>query len=221
MGIDKETVIREIDAALADFKNASNRSRVDDGSDLPDLERVVSRLVTTIERFAPPGSYQARQTAQYTTQFWAASHVLYKYLPGVLESLRDDVANDRTASVVELVHADVFSDFLDMAKHLLDQGFKDAAAVIAGSSLEAHLRALCVKHRIDTTDKEGVPKKASALNAELDKAHTFRSSGDPKSVTAWLDLRNDAAHRDYDKYGPQQVNLLIASVRDFMVRYPA
>ncbi len=37
-----------------------------------------------------------------------------------------------------------------MAEHLLDEGYKDAATVIAGSSLEPHLRQLCQKSGIPT-----------------------------------------------------------------------
>jgi hypothetical protein len=44
---------------------------------------------------------------------------------------------------------------------------------------------------------------------------------DQKSVTAWLDLRNKAAHGRYAEYQKEQVALLIDSVRNFMVRHPA
>ena len=36
----------------------------------------------------------------------------------------------------ELIHASVFADFLQMADYLVDSGYKDAGAVIAGSTLE-------------------------------------------------------------------------------------
>ena len=44
---------------------------------------------------------------------------------------------------------------------------------------------------------------------------------DQKSVTAWLDLRNNAAHGHYDKYEAVQVELMISGVRDFIARNPA
>jgi hypothetical protein len=224
MGIDKVTILREIDQTLAEHAAVKGRARHDDGSDLKDgsMEAVAARLVTTIERFAPPGSFYARQAREFTTNHWGSPHVLYKYLPPTLKALRDDIAHERTASVVELVHADVFSDFLEMAQYLLDDGgFKDPAAVIAGSSLEAHLRALCDKHGIATTDANNKPKKADTLNHELEKAGAYTGKLDLKNVTAWLGLRNDAAHGDYAKYQAGQVGLLISSVRDFMTRYPA
>lgn len=89
-------------------------------------------------------------------------------------------------SVIKLVHADIFADFLDMADYLLQQGYKDPAAVVAGSVLEEHLRKLCDEHGVAVVKDDGTPKKADALNSELAGAGGY-SKLDQKSVTAWLD----------------------------------
>ncbi|KUN81177.1 hypothetical protein [Streptomyces griseoruber] len=44
------------------------------------------------------------------------------------------------SATVELVHADTHSDYSQRADGLLAQGYKDAAAVITGTSLEVHVR---------------------------------------------------------------------------------
>ena len=44
---------------------------------------------------------------------------------------------------------------------------------------------------------------------------------DPDFVTAWLDLRNKAAHGHYLEYTKEQVELMLQSVRDFTARCPA
>ena len=139
---------------------------------------------------------------------------------GMLQALRDDYESGYLQSVVELVHADLFADFLDMADHLIQQGYKDPAAVVAGSVLEEHLRKLCDKHGIDVLKADGTPKKADALNSELAGAGAY-SKLDQKSVTAWLDLRNKAAHGKYGEYTQEQVTLMIQGVQDFASRYPA
>ena len=41
---------------------------------------------------------------------------------------------------------------------------------------------------------------------------------DQKNVTAWLDLRNEAAHGKYQEYTKEQVSLMLRSLSDFMVR---
>ena len=58
------------------------------------------------------------------------------------------------------------------------------------------------------------------LNAELIKSNAY-SKLDQKNVTAWLGLRNSAAHGCYTDYDKQQVSLLISSIRDFLTRNPA
>ena len=58
------------------------------------------------------------------------------------------------------------------------------------------------------------------LNSEL-AAKDVYSKLDQKSVTAWLDLRNKAAHGHYADYTTEQVSLLLQSVRNFIARLPA
>ena len=119
----------------------------------------------------------------------------------------------------ELIHADVFADFLQMADYLVDSGYKDAGAVIAGSTLEGHLRKIATKNKIPASTEER-EKSAARLNAEIAKAGGY-SKLDEKNVTAWLGLRNKAAHGQYSEYDERQVRLLISSVRGFLTRTPA
>ena len=144
-------------------------------------------------------------------------------LIGVVQALRDNIQAGYLISVQELIHANLFADYLEMADHLNGEGYKDAAAVTTGSTLEAHLRQLCAKHGVDierSTAKGTAPKKADQLNADLAKAGAYAKL-DQKNVTAWLDLRNKAAHGEYDAYSSEQVALLIAGVREFIGRLPA
>jgi hypothetical protein len=145
-------------------------------------------------------------------------------LAGIVLGLLEDYRHGFLDSVRELVHADLFSDYLDMAGHLIDEGYKDPAAVIVGSSLEAHLRKLCDKHGVATTrlrDGKDVSLTTDMLNAELARDEKAYGKNEQKSVTAWLGIRNDAAHGHYDNYTAEQVKLLLMSVKDFISRYPA
>jgi hypothetical protein len=109
-----------------------------------------------------------------------------------------------------------------MAAYLLGEGYKDAAAVIIGGTLEEHLRQLCPKYTIDIevpTSSGLKPKKADQMNADLSKKSAYTKL-DQKLVTAWLDLRNKAAHGEYNEYTKQQVELFLSGVRDFIARIP-
>lgn len=139
---------------------------------------------------------------------------------GILSAAREELAGGWLTTTKGLISAEIFSDFLEMAQHLLDEGYKDPAAVMAGSVLEEHLRQLCQKHGIPTeTTKQGRPhpKKADTLNADLTKKQVYNRL-DQKNVTAWLDLRNKAAHGKYQEYTEEQVALMLQSLSDFMVR---
>jgi len=133
--------------------------------------------------------------------------------------LRDDIAAGYTQSLIELVHGEVFSDFMEMAQYLLHSKFKDPAAVLAGSTLEAHIRKLCEKNGVSITIN-GKPTKCDKLNADLAKENVY-SKLDQKQITAWLDLRNKAAHGKYGEYTEGQVTLLISGVMNFITRNPA
>ena len=138
----------------------------------------------------------------------------------IANALLSDIRKGYLKSLEEIIRADLFADYLEMAAHLEESGYKDPAAVLAGSTLEAHLRKLCNKHGVVPVSGSGKPKKTDTLNAELEKAGAYNKL-DQKNVTAWLDIRNKAAHGRYGEYTKEQVKILITSVRDFINRHPA
>ncbi|MDY0341464.1 MAG: hypothetical protein RBS17_09685 [Coriobacteriia bacterium] len=178
----------------------------------------LTRARAVIERVAGSASPYGEQCTDILSENATEAYKANR-LVGVLHSLRADVDGGYLETVAQLIHGEVFSDFLEMADHLCEEGYKDAAAVIAGSALESHLRALAVRTGVDW-ETEGRPHKADRLNADLAKSGAY-SGLDQKSVTGWLGLRNDAAHGNYDAYAQQQVRLLVASIRDFISRRPA
>jgi hypothetical protein len=143
-----------------------------------------------------------------------------KYALGILTAIRDQIRGGWIETTKGLVTAEVFADFLEMAEHLLAQGYKDPAAVVVGSVVEEHLRQICTAASLpveDIAEGRSVPRKADSLNAELARAGRY-SKLDQKQVTAWLDLRNKAAHGKYSEYTDQQVTIMLAGVRDFVSR---
>jgi len=203
------------------YADCSASSKYDDLSDLKRevKNEILTLLAATIARVSPSGSvYRQQADAAYTAYGRDNSHII-TILTGVLRALKADYVAGRLQSVTELIHADLFSDFLEMAQHLQSEGYKDAAAVIAGSVLEGHLRKLCEKHGI-SVENNGKPKKADALNSELASAGIY-SKLSQKNVTAWLGLRNHAAHGQYAEYSKEQVSLLLQSISDFISQHTA
>ena len=138
----------------------------------------------------------------------------------ILQSIRNEIEKGWLDSLRQLVSSEVFSDFLEMSKHLLDEKYKDPAAVMIGSVLEEHIRHLCINNNIEIEiKKDTVIKymKAESMNTELVKSGVYGVL-EQKSVTAWLDLRNRAAHGKYTEYNIEQVQLMYQGVLDFICR---
>ena len=203
-------IIVQIDRALKLYEEHRARSRHGDLSDLGnDVHEEVKAVVgATIDRLAPSGSkYRSTLESALVRQ------------TGSLRALRRDYADGYLSTVQGLIRAELFADFIEMAEHLLAQGYKDPAAVLVGGVLEEHLRALCTVRSIQVSTS-GRPKKAAAMNTELAATSAYNKL-DQKNVTAWLHLRNKAAHGKYEEYTLQQVVTMLSGVREFSARVAA
>ncbi|WP_439488999.1 hypothetical protein [Algoriphagus sp.] len=58
---------------------------------------------------------------------------------GLLTSIKIELEKGWIKSVKNLISAEIFTDFLEMAEHLLDEKYEHPAAVMIGSVLEEHL----------------------------------------------------------------------------------
>lgn len=224
MAVAPEPFIAEIDGLLQRVGlPPGSYVRLDYFRDTTGSERagLVASYAAAIERLTPPGSQYRELLANILARYndVAAAENLAA-LVGLLNTVRNDYSAGYLRSVVEVVHADVFADFLEMAAELLDKSYKDAAAVITGSVLEEHLRKLSDAAGLAVSKPDGKPRKADTLNADLVKAGTYNKL-EQKQVTAWLDLRNKAAHGQYDEYDRLQVAQMLEGVRAFLVRHPA
>jgi len=138
---------------------------------------------------------------------------------GVLRAAKDDIESGWLGQRDLLVTADAFESLLEQADYLLEQGFKDAAAMLAGAVLESTLRKMCELRNIPT-DKQD---KMGILNDKLAKHHkpAAYSSMYHKQIIAWADLRNNADHGHFKEYDSKQVAAMIGGVREFAARHLA
>jgi len=138
----------------------------------------------------------------------------------ILCAIKAEIDGGWLFTIKSLVASELFLDFIEMAEHLLASGYKDPSAVMIGGVLEEHLRQLCKYNNIEIEEQKNgksYPLKADRLNSDLAKANVYAKL-DQKMVTAWLDLRNKAAHGKYSEYNEDQVRQLIQSVTEFIAR---
>ncbi|HEV7400823.1 MAG TPA: hypothetical protein VGN84_11215 [Solirubrobacterales bacterium] len=215
MSIAPDQIAERLSEIIADRRDSAN-----DNGYLEDYDakRIVTRARAAIRRFAPPGSaYEDEATAavKLGNESWKAGQ-----LTAIVHALRDDYRFGGLASVQEIVHADLFDDFLGMADELLAKGFIGPAAVLAGTVLEEQLGKLTKKHGIDTTDEKGRAKSVEALGVDLRKADVI-TEVQRKSVTAWYAQRTEGAHGRPGNLNDGEVERMIDGIRDFVARYPA
>ena len=220
-GMDKSLLqqLEKLEAKFEVLRQDSENKDLSGGTVTTDaISEFIAGSRAAIVRIAGNNSpYMAEFEAARAAKSYIGSQAIR--IAGIVRQLKQDIGDGYLSSTRELLHAETFADFLEMADHLLSEGYKDAAAVIAGSSLEVHLRNLAAKHNL-TVELNWKAKKADQINSDLASATAY-SKLDQKNVTAWLDLRNKAAHGHYGEYSSTQVGHLLSQIRDFMVRIPA
>ncbi len=225
----KDLFIKQLDGILLEYAEVSSKSQYDDLSDLSDtieVSALIAKSLASVERITGNKSeYYTSVNVSYEKKYTSGNTGRkLKHIIGIVKALRDDISHDFLISLEELVHANLFSDYIEMANYLLSEGYKDPAAVIAGSTLECHLRKMCIKQTIpvEVVNSKGrlIAKKADLLNSELTKEKVYNKTYQ-KQITAWLDLRNNAAHGKYDEYGKTEVQLMISGILNFIATNPA
>ena len=139
--------IQQCDTLISKYRELRGRSQFEDLSDLENAasNQLITQIRAAVERIAGRDSVYVKQVESALEKYGHNNAYNVPILGGILEALRADLEAGYLKTVEELIHADLFADFIEMASYLLIENYKDAAAVIGGSTLGAHLRQLCQK----------------------------------------------------------------------------
>ena len=96
---------------------------------------------------------------------------------GILKAVEHDINTGMLLNFRSLLQAEIFSDFLEMAEHLLREGYKDAAAVILGTVLEDSLRKISDSNSIAIVGTSGKQLTIDPLNIEPGQSWDIRAAG--------------------------------------------
>jgi hypothetical protein len=124
------------------------------------------------------------------------------------------IANEKPFEVRFRIEAS--SDFMEQAQQLLaDRNVHVAAPIVlAGASLEEFLRSMQVDCGEPIVGKPGISAYADALR----KADLL-TRGDVKEITAWADLRNEAAHGHFDDLSRERTRIMVDGINFFISRH--
>jgi hypothetical protein len=215
--------IKQLEEIIADFFRIKSKAQYDDlsgNTSIEEIATVLSKSKAAIARIVGDNSeyYKDTETTLKRTNINEGNKL--RHIIGIISALKSDLENDYLKSFSDIIQSEVFSDYLEMAEHLLNEGYKDPAAVLVGSTLEVHLRELCISNNIDieTTNGKGriIPKKTDVMNSDLAKSNVY-SSAYQKQVIAWLGVRNSAAHGKYSEYTKEEISLMLQGIRQFIL----
>ena len=189
------------------------------GESLAEVATWVTRLGQLIRKLYGQqsqhfASYQSALDSHAFYSLHSNNYRQFTQLLGVAQAIKHEVKNDLLVDFKSLAQAEVFADFLEMGEYLLQEGYKDAAAVIIGTVLEDGLRKLTIRNGLTIANDEGKPYTMDPLNAQLAK-HDVYSKLVQKQITTWAHIRNKASHGEYGEYTAEQVKMMLMFVQNF------
>lgn len=146
-----------------------------------------------------------------------------KYIIGNLRGIKDNFEHGFYEDLEQQMVANVSADFMGQAEALLKEGIVGQydhvpAAVLCGAVLENRLRNWCENQSplIITTKSSGGNKTLGPLIEELRKTNKFDKQV-LRQLQWWADIRNHAAHGEFDGFDRNDVTLMLKGVDNFLV----
>lgn len=217
---DEITSLLQIGEELTSKAKRSGSKLID--ADISQAVSWATRTGEMIKRLYPADSQHLETyktcMAKYNFSVMHSNYCNHLFIiTGLLKGIHHELDKGLLSDIKQLLQADIFADFLEMAEHLLKENYKDASAVIIGSVLEDTLRKLADANGV-ATSKSGKSLTIDPLNVALVKAGVYNKLVQ-KQITSWADLRNKAAHGHYDDYDRNQVEMFLLFTQDFCSRY--
>ena len=218
--MNKSIVIRNIKKVLKSAEAAPVYQTirvVEDSAEDRMASKHNTRLLSCISNYSKSSSSYYKSAHDQVKKFGIENAYTTEILRGILAGLLEDIEDDLMQGFVDIIQAEVFNDFIEMGEHLLQKGYKDAAAVMLGGVLEETLRSMSLKHGlIIKNGKKYIT--ADELSTNLYKEEVY-SLSQHKAVVSWLGLRNDAAHGEYERFKKNQVDDFLMSLTNFISNF--
>jgi hypothetical protein len=130
---------------------------------------------------------------------------------GIFVAAKSDYDGGHLFSLQAVVAGEIFGDFVSAARHALDEGHKDVAAVLACAALEDALKRFAQLNGLSVDDKD----ISEVINALKGGGHL---SGPQKTlIDAMPKIRNAAMHAEWAKLTPENVGSVLGFVEQFLL----
>jgi len=128
----------------------------------------------------------------------------------ILQAAKAEIEGGWLFTVEGQVSAQIFADFIALAKEALDDN-KDVAAVLACAALEDALKRVAIKENLDMDEKD----MSEVINAL--KAKGVIKGAQAPIVQSYVKLRNKAFHAEWDKFDKESVSSVIGFTEQFLL----
>jgi hypothetical protein len=185
----EDVVVRD-DAVLSRLDDLIARAdALSDSNDLPRFLGLLAQVRVAVVAIAGTDSdyYSLLNSKQADSPYRLSTGA--KLIAECLTGLRSDVANGYLQRQADLIAAEVFGDFLDMAGHLLEAGYHHPAASLIGAVLEDGLRRLARSAGVEVKPGNDISSLNNRLVAKGAYSNLVR-----KQVDMWGAVRNHADH---------------------------
>lgn len=165
-------------------------------------------------------------TARYFPSLKASSGNMISAI-SFLKAIKSDLECGFFDDLVTRIEGSIAIDYMEQAEQLLENGHSGQydhvpAAVLSGAVLEKTLRKLCTEQQpeIAIVTINGEQKTLNPLIDDLKKSGLFNEVK-AKQLRSWADIRNKAAHGEFDQFKRSDVEQMIQGVRNFLGDYLA
>ena len=131
----------------------------------------------------------------------------------IVRAIYRDLDQGRLTSLRSMIEAEMFSDFADMAEHILESGSYGPAAALMVGVLERGLRDIAAAH-----DVSALGADLPGLNARIAQAGIYTKLRQ-KEVQYWIGIRNKAAHGEFSEFTDNDVRKMLDGVRDLLATH--
>ena len=179
-----------------------------------------TKAATLLALVIPPGHVHKDSVEE--TAALQCTYDLLQNAVSLLRGIKDDLEKGFLDGLASAIEAEIACDYMGQAEQLLAEGHSGKlshvpAAVLAGAVLEKALRTLCDQQQPPIAQKttKGDHKTLSPLIDELKKAGVFNEAK-AKQLRAWADIRNLAAHGEFNQFKRSDVEAMIPSINNFL-----
>ena len=183
----------------------------------------VTKVVTLIGNILPPNAHHQPTLIKLKD----TNNLLVHYVPAMsfLKAMKNDYEHGFLDSLECRIEANLTCDYVELAEGLMKEAGAGThshipAAVLAGAVLEKSLRSLCERQtqQIETRKANGDNKTMTPLIEELQKAGVL-TKPQGRQLQVYADIRNHAAHGEFDKFSKSEVEGMIVGVNKFLADF--